>query len=82
MLNEETMEFMLSHIKKDNPHSMEKPMEIKNDVDEAEAMQIYHEMIQLFARHNVSYQCAVRLSLAWNEALMQGAVELYKIDNP
>ena len=51
--------------------------EIKDEITEKEALEIYRELIKLFASHNLSYQCAARLSLAWADAILQGAVALY-----
>lgn len=51
--------------------------EIKDDITEKEALEIYRELIKLFASHNLSYQCVARLSLAWADAILQGAAELY-----
>lgn len=87
IMNEEILNFMIDHMRHDKPHDMKNYLNkdvpvVKNDLDEKEAMEVFHELIEVFAKHNVSYQCAVKLSLAWNEALMQGAVDLYRIDNP
>ena len=45
--------------------------------DAKEALKIFNEIIDIYQKHNVSYQCACRLSIALNEAFMTGAVELY-----
>ena len=42
-----------------------------------EAMEIYNEIINVYKSHNVSYQCACKLSLSLNYAFITGAVELY-----
>jgi len=83
MLNDETMGFMLSHMKPTKSSlSDTKSVKVKSDVSEKEAMQIYNEIIEIYKKHNVSYQCACKLSLALNHAFMTGAVELYNQENP
>lgn len=77
MLNDEIMGYMLSNAHKkshlmDNNHDT-----IKADITEKEALDIFNEIIEIYRKHNVSYQCACRLSIALNEAFMTGAVELY-----
>lgn len=54
--------------------------EIRDDITEKEALEIYRELIKLFAGHHLSYQCVARLSLAWADAILQGAAELYMTD--
>lgn len=78
MLDEETIAYMIDHMNK-NPKKPPPP--VKNDIDEEEAIQIYNEIIRVFASHNLSYQCATRISLALNDSLLKGAAEIYRIDN-
>ena len=73
MLNEDIMAYMTKNIDKKNKETNE----VKQDVSEKEAMEIYNEIVAIFVKHNISYQCACRLSLAMNNALLTGAVELY-----
>ena len=73
MLNEDIMAYMTKNIDKKNKETNE----VKEDVSEKEAMEIYNEIVAIFVKHNVSYQCACRLRLAMNNALLTGAVELY-----
>ena len=73
MLNEDIMAYMTKNIDKKNKETNE----VKQDVSEKEAMEIYNEIVAIFVKHNVSYQCGCRLSLAMNNALLTGAVELY-----
>lgn len=83
MLNDETMGFMLTHMKPNKFNLTDtKSVKVKSDVSEKEAMQIYNEIIDIYKSHNVSYQCACKLSLALNHAFMTGAVELYNRENP
>ena len=83
MLNDETLGYMLSHMKpkqsslSDNNHG-----KVKADVTEKEALEIFNEIVSVYRKHNVSYQCACRLSLALDYAFMSGAVELYNQENP
>ena len=76
MLNEDIMAYMAKNIDKKNKETNE----VKQDVSEKEAMEIYNEIVAIFVKHNVSYQCACRLSLALNEAFLSGAVELYNYE--
>lgn len=77
MLNENIMGYMLTNAYKKSSMMSEKP-NIKADITEEEAMTIFNEIIDIYKKHNVSYQCACRLSIALNEAFMTGAVELYR----
>lgn len=79
MLNEETFGYMLTNMYK-RAQAEEPVPNVKTDVSEKEAMQIFNELLKVYQDHNVSYQCACRLSLAMNEAFMCGAVELYNQD--
>lgn len=76
MLSEEIMSFMLDKARK--KAAIRNAPDIKSDVSEQEAMQIFNEIVQLLAEHNVSYQCACRIVLALSEAFLTGAVELYR----
>lgn len=77
MLNDEIMGYMLSNAHKKS-HLMDSNHDtIKADITEKEALEIFNEIIEIYKKHNVSYQCACRLSIALNEAFMTGAVELY-----
>ena len=77
MLNDEIMGYMLSNAHKKS-HLMDSNHDaIKADITEKEALEIFNEIIEIYKKDNVSYQCACRLSIALNEAFMTGAVELY-----
>ena len=81
-MNDEMFNFMLEHMEKNNPHKMKMEKEQpKREVSPDEAIEIYREIIDIFAKHNVSYQCACRLTLAMNEAMMAGAVEIIRLEN-
>lgn len=83
MLNDETLGYMLSHMKpKQSGLSDSKNDKVKSDVTEKEALEIFNEIIGIYKKHNVTYQCACRLSLAINHAFISGAVELYNQENP
>ena len=77
MLNEEIMAYMLSHINSDKHPINKQENNVKKDVSMKEAMEIYNEIINVYKSHNVSYQCACKLSLSLNYAFITGAVELY-----
>ena len=78
MLNDEIMGYMLSNAYKKSSLLDTKHNTIKSDITEKEALEIFNEILDIYKKHNVSYQCACRLSIALNEAFMTGAVELYK----
>ena len=80
MLNDETMGYMLSNMHKKSELLDTKPDTIKSDITEKEALEIFNEIVEIYKKHNVSYQCACRLSLALNEAFLSGAVELYNYE--
>ena len=76
MLNDEIMGYMLSNAYKRHTIPQTKST-VKSDITEQEALDIFNEILDIYKKHNVSYQCACRLSIALNEAFMTGAVELY-----
>ena len=78
MLNDEIIGYMLDNAYKKSVLSDNKPVTIKSDISEKEALEIFNEIVDIYKKHNVSYQCACRLSLALNEAFLTGAVELYQ----
>ena len=77
MLNDEIMGYMLSNAYKKHTMPQRKEPPVKPDITEKEALEIFNEIIDIYKKHNVSYHCACRLSIALNEAFMTGAVELY-----
>ena len=80
MLNDEIMGYMLTNMYKKSELLDTKPDTIKPDITEKEALEIFNEIVEIYKKHNVSYQCACRLSLALNEAFLSGAVELYNYE--
>ena len=76
MLNDEIMGALLSnaHVMARHRNEIEP---VRNDITEEEALRIFNEIVEIYKKHNVSYQCACRLSMALNEAFITGAVELY-----
>jgi hypothetical protein len=78
MLNEDIMGYMLRNAYNKSVLKDSKPVTIKSDISEREALEIFNEILDVYKKHNVSYQCACRLSLALNEAFLSGAVELYQ----
>ena len=85
MLNDEIMGYMLTNMYKKSESLKTEHNIVKSDITEKEALDIFNEIVEIYKKHNVSYQCACRLSLALNEAFISGAVELYnyeQITNP
>ena len=80
MLNDEIMGYMLTNMYKKSELLDTKPDTIKSDITEKEALEIFNEIVEIYKKHNISYQCACRLSLALNEAFLSGAVELYNYE--
>ena len=78
MLNEEIIGYMLQNAYKKSVFKEAKPSVVKSEISQKEALEIFNEIIEVYSKHNVSYQCACRLSLALNEAMLSGAVELYQ----
>lgn len=78
MLNENIMGYMLTNTYKKSRLMDTNADKIKSDITEEEALKIFNEILDIYKKHNVSYQCACRLSMALNEAFMTGAVELYR----
>lgn len=78
MLNEEIIGYMLQNAYRKSVFKEAKPKPVKSEISQTEALEIFNEIIEVYRQHNVSYQCACRLSLALNEAMLTGAVELYQ----
>lgn len=78
MLNDNIMGYMLTNAYKKSSLLDTERDTIKSDISEEEALKIFNEILDVYKKHNVSYQCACRLSIALNEAFMTGAVELYR----
>lgn len=70
------IEFILSRQKDKN----KRPIKVtpKDEVTEEEAIQIYNEIINVMANHNISYRCAYNISISLMYAFMTGAAELYE----
>lgn len=73
----EDIDFIVSNYRKDKPRIQE---EIHNELSEDEAIQIYNELVQVLANHNVSYRCALNISISLMYAFMTGAAELHDED--
>ena len=80
MLNDEIMGYMLTNMYKKSESLKTERNVVKSDITEKEALDIFNEIVEIYKKHNVSYQCACRLSLALNEAFISGAVELYNYE--
>lgn len=77
MLNEDIMGYMVTKMNKRDSMKPHKP-EVKAELSEDEALAIFNEVIKVYRQHNISYQCACRVTMALNEAFITGAVELYR----
>lgn len=73
----EDIDFIVSNYRKDKSRIQE---EIHNELSEDEAIQIYNELVQVLANHNVSYRCALNISISLMYAFMTGAAELHDED--
>ena len=79
-MNAEDIEFIINNYKNEKPRIEE---EIKDEISEDEAIKIYNEIIKVLADHNISYKCALNISISLMYAFMTGAAELYDNDmNP
>lgn len=78
MFNDEIMGYMLSNAYKKSRLLDSKDDTVKSDITEKEALDIFNEVIEIYKNHNISYQCACRITMALNEAFLTGAVELYQ----
>lgn len=81
MFNENVMGYMLSNAYKKSRLKDSKDVTLKATLDEKEALQIFNEVVEVYRKHNVSYQCACKLTIALNEAFLSGAVELYNLES-
>jgi hypothetical protein len=70
----EDIEFIVNSYKNEKPGIKE---EIKDELTEEEAIDIYNDLIKVLASHNVSYKCALNISISLMYAFMTGAAELY-----
>lgn len=75
-MNDEIMNYMLSNIAKTNAIKNN----VVNELSEKEALDIFNQVINIYKKYNLSYQCACRVTLALNHAFLTGAVELYNQD--
>ena len=79
-MNAEDIEFIINNYKNEKPRIEEA---IKEELTEEEAIGIYNEIIKVLANHNLSYKCALDISISLMYAFMTGAAELYDNDmNP
>lgn len=53
------------------------PIEEQDFLSEEEALQIYHEIVNVFNKHNISYRSACNISISMMYAFLSGAAELY-----
>lgn len=78
-MKEEDINFIISRYQKKN---MKPPIkeDAKNELSEKETIEIYNEILQILIKHNVSYKCALNISISLMYAFMTGAAELYDLD--
>jgi len=76
------MNYMLSNAYKLHKTGLkaQKPLPV-DDLNPDEAIKVANELIEVLARHNLSYKNAYRISLALTTALAEGGVELYKSEH-
>lgn len=76
------MNYMLSSAYKLHKTGLkaQKPLPV-DDLNPDEAIKVANELIEVLARHNLSYKNAYRISLALTTALAEGGVELYKSEH-
>lgn len=77
MLNDDIMNYMANKLERQQMTKPHEP-EVKADLSEKEALDIFNEILDVYREHNISYQCACRVTMALNEAFITGAVELYR----
>lgn len=70
----EDIEFIVNNYRNEKPGIEE---EIRDEITEDEAIKIYNEIIKVLADHNLSYKCALNISISLMYAFMTGAAELY-----
>lgn len=75
----EDLEFILSRLNDNIPD--DNLEEMKNELTEKEATEIYHELLGIFTKHNVTYRCACNISISLLYSLITGAAELYETSN-
>ncbi len=80
MIEDDLMGYMLDSAVRRSAMKKDSRPVIRDELSEKEAMQVFEEMLDIFRKHNVSYKCAMCLSLALSEAFTTGAVELYRIE--
>ena len=60
---------------REEPQKIEE--EIREDITEEEAIEIYNELLQVLIKHNVSYKTGLDIFISATYAFMTGAAELY-----
>lgn len=76
----ENFDFLIDALREANVQEALKP-DKKDIISEEEALDIYNEVLNVFAKHDVSYRNACNLAISILYALMTGAAELYEFDN-
>ena len=76
-LNDELMAKLFSNAHKQERDIVLEHPEIKDDLNEEDALKVYNEVLDIMVKHNLSYRNACRIAIALAEAFLTGAVELY-----
>ena len=77
-MKSEDIEFIIKNYKNEKPGIDE---EIRDEISEEEAIQIYNELLTVMSKHNLSYRCALNVSISLMYAFMTGAAELHDMDS-
>lgn len=77
-MDSEDIQFILQRMNENKGKGI--PPDVKDELTEQEGLQIYHEILNVLSRHNVSYKCACNISISLVYALLTGAAELYDMD--
>jgi hypothetical protein len=73
-MDNEDIKFILDSYSKNKSTIKE---EVKNEITEEEAIKIFNEILEVLANHNLSYKCALNISISLMYSFMSGAAELY-----
>ena len=68
------------NINKINNKPILKEANLFKDISEEELLEIYHEVLEIFVSHNMTYKQACDFSLSLMYALVTGAEELYDME--
>lgn len=69
----------IAHLIKNRDKQAKEP--VRDDLTEEEFLEVYNDLVEFFASRNLSYGCVTRISVAWTDAIVNGAVQIYQ-QNP